>query len=142
MIKSGKYLSENEIDILKVIKEVYAQQKEMFDNHKHSVVNRIVNLNQPHIRPIVRRKASAKTEFGAKVEISVVEAYVRIEKLSLDAYNECDSLIGIVENFKSRTGKYPERVLVYKIYRNRKNLSFCKEKNIRISGSALGELKR
>lgn len=47
---------DKEIDILKVIKEVYAQQKEMFDNHKHSVANRIVNLNQPHIRPIVRGK--------------------------------------------------------------------------------------
>jgi ribosomal protein S1 len=127
MIKSGRCLSEKEIDILKVIKEVYAQQKEMFDNHKHSVANRIVNLNQPHIRLIVRGKANAKTEFGAKVEIIVVDGYVRVEKLSWDAYNECDSLIEIVENFKTRTGKYPERVLVDKIYRNRKNLNFCKK---------------
>ena len=114
----------------------------MFDNHKHSVANRIVNLNQPHVRPIVRGKASAKTEFGAKVEISVVDGYVRVEKLSRDAYNECDSLIGIVENFKTRTGKYPERVLVDKIYRNRKNLNFCKENHIRISGPALGRPKK
>lgn len=142
MVKSGRYLSENEIDILKVIKEVYDQQKEMFDNHKHSVANRIVNLNQPHVRPIVRGKASAKTEFGAKVEISVIDGYVRVEKLSWDAYNECDSLMGIVENFKTRTGKYPERVLVDKIYRNRKNLNFCKEKHIRISGPALGRPKK
>lgn len=142
MIESGKCLSEKEIDILNVIKEVYLQQKEMFDNHKHSVANRIVNLKQPHIRPIVRGKASAKTEFGAKVEISVIDGYVRVEKLSWDAYNECDSLIGIVENFKSRTGKYPERVLVDKIYRNRKNLNFCKENHIRISGPALGRPKK
>jgi ribosomal protein S1 len=84
-------------------------------------------LNQPHIRLIVRGKANAKTEFGAKVEIIVVDGYVRVEKLSWDAYNECDSLIEIVENFKTRTGKYPERVLVDKIYRNRKNLNFCKK---------------
>lgn len=59
----------------------------MFDNHKHSVSNRIVNLNKPHIRPIVRGKSSNKTEFGAKVEISVTDGYVRVEKLSWDAYN-------------------------------------------------------
>ena len=142
MVESGKCLSEKEMEILKIITEVYTQQKEMYDNHKHSVANRIVNLNQPHIRPIVRGKASAKTEFGAKVEISVVDGYVRVEKLSWDAYNECDSLIDIVENFKNRTGRYPERVLVDKIYRNRKNLSYCKENNIRISGPALGRPKK
>lgn len=142
MVESGKCLSEKEMEILKIVTEVYTQQKEMFDNHKHSVANRIVNLNQPHIRPIVRGKASAKTEFGAKVEISVVDGYVRVEKLSWDAYNECDSLIDIVENFKNRTGRYPERVLVDKIYRNRKNLSYCKENNIRISGPALGRPKK
>lgn len=142
MVKSGKCVSKKETEILKIVNEVYTQQKEMFDNHKHSVANRIVNLNQPHIRPIVRGKASAKTEFGAKVEISVVYGYVRVEKLSWDAYNECDSLIDIVENFKNRTGRYPERVLVDKIYRNRKNLSYCKENNIRISGPALGRPKK
>lgn len=142
MVKLGKCLSKKETEILKLVTEVYTQQKEMFDNHKHSVANRIINLNQPHIRPIVRGKASAKTEFGAKVEISVVDGYVRVEKLSWDAYNECDSLIDIVENFKKRTGRYPERVLVDKIYRNRKNLSYCKENNIRISGPALGRPKK
>ena len=142
MVESGKCLSEKEMEILKIVNEIYTEQKEMFDNHKHSVANRIVNLNQPHIRPIVRGKASAKTEFGAKVEISVVDGYVRVEKLSWDAYNECDSLIDIVENFKGRTGGCPERVLVDKIYRNRKNLSYCKENNIRISGPALGRPKK
>lgn len=71
-----------------------------------------------------------------------IDGYVRVEKLSWYAYNECDRLIRIVENFKSRTGKYPERVLVDKIYRNRKNLNFCKESHIRISGTALVRPKK
>lgn len=65
----------------------------MFDNPKYSAVNRIVNLNQSHAGPIVSGKTSAKTEFGVKVEISVVDGHVRVEKLSWDSYNECDSLI-------------------------------------------------
>ena len=53
--------------------------------------NRIISLNQPYIRPIVRGKASDKTGFGAKVEISVVDGYVYVLKLSWDAYNKYDT---------------------------------------------------
>ena len=43
----------------------------MYDNHTHSVSDRIISLNQPWIRPIVRGKAKASVEFGAKL-ISVL----------------------------------------------------------------------
>jgi IS5 family transposase len=46
-----------------------------------------------------------------------------------------------MERFKLRTGKYPERVLADKIYRNRENLRCCKEHHIDISGPALGRPK-
>ena len=49
-----------------------------------------------------------------------------IEKQSFDAYNESDVLIGAIERYEQREGYYPELVLVDKIYRNRKNLGFCK----------------
>ena len=48
----------------------------------------------------------------------------------------------MIEKFKERTGHYPERVLADKIYRNRDNLSFCKQHNIRLSGPALGRPKK
>ena len=66
----------------------------------------------------------------------------RIEKLSFDAYNECDVLIGAIENCQKRTGRYPKRVLADKIYRNRKSLAYCKMKGIRLSGPALGRPKK
>ena len=65
-----------------------------------------------------------------------------MEKLSWDAYNECESLIPIIEAYKARSGFYPERILVDKIYRNRQNLSYCKQHNIRITGPALGRPKK
>jgi len=46
-------------------------------------------------------------------------------------------LIGTIENYRGRTGHYPERVLVDQIYRNRANRAYCKEHGIRISGQAL-----
>ena len=66
----------------------------------------------------------------------------RLEKLSFDAYNEEDVLIIAIENYRKRTGHYPERVLVDQIYRNQKNRAYCKSKNIRISGKALGRPKK
>lgn len=34
--------------------------------------SRIVNISQPHVHPMVRDKAKASVEFGAKVAISLV----------------------------------------------------------------------
>ncbi len=51
-------------------------------------------------------------------------------------------MIEAIERYKQRTGSYPERVLADKIYRNRDNLKYCKEWNIRLSGPALGRPKK
>ena len=66
----------------------------------------------------------------------------RLEKQSFEAYNESDVLIGAIENYRERTGHYPERILADKIYRNRNNLAYCKLHNIRLSGPALGRPRK
>lgn len=66
----------------------------------------------------------------------------RIEKISFDAYNESDVLIAAVERYFERTGHYSERILADKIYRNRNNLAYCKERGIRLSEPARGRLKK
>ena len=102
-----------------------------------------MSISQPYIRSIVRGKAKAPVEFGAKLDLSIDEKGIaRLERLSFDAYNESDVLITAVENYKSRIGHYPERVLVDQIYRNRSNRAFCTEHGIRISGPALGRPKK
>ena len=109
----------------------------------HSVPERIVSIDQPYIRPIVRGKAATPTEFGAKMDLSLDEnGMARLEKLSYEAYNESDVLIGAIERYAEREGHYPERVLVDQIYRTRKNLSFCKEQGIRMSGPLLGRPRK
>ena len=126
-----------------ILEKLYSQQQYMFDNKTHSVEDRIVSISQPYIRPIVRGKAKSPVEFGAKLDLSVDETGMcRIEKLSFDAYNESAVLETAIENYRERTGHYPERVLVDQIYRNRKNIAFCKSKNIRISGTPLGRPKK
>ena len=52
----------------------------------------IVSIYQPHLRPIVRGKAKAKVEFGAKIGASIVNGYTYVDHLSWDAYNESSDL--------------------------------------------------
>ena len=142
MISTGKEIPIKFKEKFSTIQIIYTQQKEMYDNHNHSVKDRIVSLSQPWIRPIVRGKAKAKVEFGVKLDISVCDGWTRLERHSFDAYNESTGLQDMIEQYKKRTGHYPERVLADKIYRNRDNLSYCKQRNIRLSGPALGRPKK
>lgn len=142
-LADGVELTKKQAYRLCVVRQVYAQQLYMNENKVHAVADRIVSISQPYIRPIVRGKAAAPVEFGAKLDLSIDEnGMARLEKLSFDAYNESDVLIGTIDRYRERTGHYPERVLVDKIYRNRTNLAFCKQHGIRISGPSLGRPKK
>lgn len=127
---------------LLVISELYRQQQEMYNKRSHSVEDRIVSLSQPHVRPIVRGKVNASVEFGAKIAISLVDGYARMEKLSWDNFNESMTLKAAVEAYVQRYGCYPEAILADQIYRNRENLRFCKQNGIRLSGPSLGRPKK
>ena len=142
MLTAGKCLTDRQKERFKTIRKVYEQQKYMYENNCHSIPDRIVSLSQPYLRPIVRGKAKAAVEFGAKLDISVCDGWTRLEKVSFDAYNESKNLPEMLERYKQRTGHYPSRVLADKIYRNRENLRYCKERDIRLSGPALGRPKK
>lgn len=131
-------LSKRHQELLTTIKTVLEQQQTMYKTRSHRVEERIVNLYQPHVRPIVRGKAGTPVEFGAKVALSLENGYNRIEKLSWDPFNESGTLIESVENYKKRCGHYPEAVLADQIYRNRANLAYCQKHQIRLSGPRLG----
>ena len=88
----GKNLSSRRTERLDTIRAVYEQQKYMYDNRTHSVPDRIVSVSQPFVRPIVRGKAGKPVEFGAKLDISVVDGWTRLECCSFDAYNEAGNL--------------------------------------------------
>ena len=125
------------------IRKLYEQQRYRYDNKTHQVSDRIVNLSQPYIRPIVRGKAKSPVEFGAKYDVSVDEkGHARLEKISFTPYNEGSVLKDAVERYRKRTGHYPERILADRIYRTRANLQYSKEHGIRMSGPKLGRPKR
>ena len=78
-------------------------------------------------------------EFGEKYDVSIDEnGYAGREKVSFEPYNESTIFQDVIERYRKRTGRYPERVLVDQIYRTRKNRQYCKEREVRMPGLKLG----
>lgn len=126
-----------------VIRIVYDQQKEMYDNRSKRCADRIVSISQPHVRPIVRGKAGKSVEFGAKLSASLNEdGLARIDAIRWDAFNESGDLITQVEAYKERHGYYPAVVLADNIYGTRDNRDYCKKSGIRFGVKPLGRPKK
>ena len=136
--KTHLKVEERVANLLNTITTLYEQQLYMYENRVHTVPDRIVSISQPWVRPIVRGKAHANTEFGAKLHISMVDGYAKIERLSFDAYNEATDFFSAVEGYRQEHGCYPQRILADKIYRNRETISWCKAQGIQLTGPALG----
>lgn len=131
-------LKPKEQKYLMVLHTVYLQQEEMHRTHTKRIDDRIVNIHQPHVRPIVRGKEKSKVEFGSKLQVSVVKGFTFIDHLSWDAFNEGQYLKISVEKYKSRFGFYPKEVLADQIYCNRENRKWLKELNIKLMAKPLG----
>lgn len=123
---------------LLVISEVYRQQKEMYDTKTNRVDGRIVSISQPHIRPIVRGKDHSPTEFGAKVALALVGGYAFITEIAWENIAEASLLTQAAEQYKRMFGFYPKVIIGDRVYANRENREWCKERYIRLSGPRLG----
>ena len=141
LIASGAALSGLKIHWwrkLLVISELHRQQSILLYSKTRSMPDRIVNLVQSHIRPMMRGKAKAAVEFGAKISVSVKNGFAFLHRISWDPYNESEDLIPQAKKYKQAHGCYPERICADRIYINTKNRNFCARNNIRLSGKRLG----
>ena len=135
-------LTKKEQKNLEVIKKLHEQQKWMYENNKRSIEKRIVSIEQPYIRPLVRGKTGRAVEFGAKISISYMDGYVFLDQISWENFNESTYLQKQVEKYYEYMGYDPESIHVDKIYRTRDNRKYCQEKGIRLSGPPLGRPKK
>lgn len=126
-----------DLRILWATRLVYDQQLQMHHENSQRISDRIVSIYQPYVRPIVRGKAKAKVEFGAKLDISLQDGYAFIETLSWDAFNECNDLQSAAENYKKRYGYYPANIIADAIYHTSVNKKWCTGNQIKLIGKAL-----
>jgi len=134
-------LSKRDKRLLQNIRKIYQQQLWMRENKK-SHPNRIVSVYQEYVRPIVRGKARHNTEFGAKINVSEVNGFCRIDRLNWEAYNESVDIKLQVYNYYNTYNCFPAELLADRIYLTRENRKFLKELNIKIYGKPLGRPKQ
>lgn len=113
---------------LTAVKEVKRQQQDLMN--KKEVKHRIVSIDRPYLRPIVRGKENKRVEFGAKVNNIQIGGISFIEHHSFEAFNEGVRLKECIEYQESLTGIAVKRVGADTIYGNNENRKFCTERGI------------
>jgi IS5 family transposase len=121
-----------------VLQTLYEQQSYMYQNKTHTVADRIVSISQPHVRPMVRGKKTQNVEFGAKINVSLVNGFAYIERLSWDAFNEGTEMLNCIKNYVRKFKVLPKRILADKIYCNRANRQLIKDYGIELRAKPLG----
>jgi IS5 family transposase len=91
---------------------------------------------------MIRGKARAAVEFGAKISVSARNGFALLHRISWDPYNEAEDLIAQAKKYKQENGCYPEGICADRICLNTKNRNFCTRNNIRLSGKRLGRPPR
>ena len=122
------HLSAEQDKRIMAIKEVHRQQTDHFN--KKEVKHRIVSIDRPYIRPIVRGKENKRVEFGAKVNNIQVDGISFIEHHSFEAFNEGTRLKQCVAYQESLTGVKVTRIGMDTIYANNENRKYCTERDI------------
>lgn len=130
-----KLLTSREKGDLDIITKMYRQQKNHFHSKdcRESIPNRIVSINKPYVRPIVRGKEVKTVEFGARVNIILVDGLSFIEKLSFNAFNEGTRLVHCLKMYKRLFGVDVKKVGGDTGYASTENRDYCKENKIQTS---------
>ena len=140
IIENG--ISYKEMRQLWIIQVVNEQQRGMYNAKTNRCDDRIVSIDQPHVRPIKRGKQGRKVEFGSKLGIAVMDGFTKVGTLSWNAYNEASDLIPHVQAYKELYGYYPDLVQVDKIYGTHENRNWCKTRKIRMTVTDIGPSKK
>jgi transposase, IS5 family len=130
--------SNKEKKILDTVKTVYEQQHELLYGSSEKITHRIVSLNKPYIRPIVRGKEIKPVEFGAKVHKVQVSGISFIEHISYEAFNEGTRLKQSVALHQKYFGKLSQ-LGADGIYATNENRRYCSKLGIATSFRAKGK---
>jgi len=137
--KQGKKITKKVKDKFEVVRKVYQQQDEMYRQKVNRIKDRIVSLQRPWTRPIVRGKTGPKSvEFGPKASLSYVDGFVFLDHLCSENFPEAARVGAQLEQYETLFGQKPSYVVADKIYGNRDNRRLLKKEEIRDAFQPLG----
>jgi hypothetical protein len=123
---------------LNTITKVKEQQWQLHFGKQATVPNRIVSLHKPYVRPIVRGKEVKPVEFGAKVNMLLVDGISFIEHFSYDNFNEGTRLQSTI-HLQQRYFGACHQMGADAIYGTNHNRSYCTQNNIATSFTPKGK---
>jgi len=131
----ARLFSDRQLAKTETMTGICRQQRERHEsgNAKESIPDRIVSVNKPYIRPIVRDKERKRVEFGAKCNNIQIDGISFIEKLSFNAFNEGTRLEHCVSLAERLFGEKIAKIGGDCIYSGNKNRSFSSERGIETS---------
>jgi len=130
-LSAGQY---NRLDTINTVKE---QQWKHYFGKEARVPDRIVSLHKPYVRPIVRGKEVKPVEFGAKVNMLLVDGISFIEHFSFDNFNEGTRLQSTIHLQRKYFGACYQ-IGADAIYATNKNRKYCTKNEIATSFVAKG----
>ena len=130
-------LSLRQCNRLATIAAVKEQQWRLHFGKQATVPGRIVSLHKPYVRPIVRGKEVKPVEFGAKVNMLLVDGISFIEHLSYDNFNEGTGLQSTI-HLQQRYFGACHQMGADAIYATNANRSYCTKNNVATSFVAKG----
>ena len=133
--KAETLLTAREKGNLEIITKMYRQQKNHFQikDCRESIPDRILSINKPYVRPIVRGKESKNVEFGAKVNNILVDGISFIEKLSFNPFSEGTRLKHCTTLHRRLFGVDVKKIGGDTGYAGTDNRDYCKENGIQTS---------
>jgi len=135
----GLKIEQKILDRLSVVRTVYEQQTEMYRQKKNRVKDRVVSLQRPWTRPIVRGKTGDKAvEFGPKAALFCVDGFAFLDHLSSDNFAEAGRIEAQITQYEDFFGHKPLYIAADKIYGNRENRQLLKDQKIRDAFEPLG----
>ena len=128
-------LDARERQTMDIVTRVYRQQHNHFrsGDSRESIPDRIVSVNKPYVRPIVRGKEVKNVEFGAKCNNIQVDGLSFIEKLSFNAFSEGTRLPHCITMHRRLFGVDVKRIGGDTSYAGTANRDLCKENGIQTS---------
>ncbi len=91
-----------------IAKQIYSQQCALYQGEK--IKDRIVSFHRPNIRPIFRGKAKKKTEFGPKVQTSLMGKALIIGKISYNNFHDGHGTKEAIEAMQKKDYSIKEQI--------------------------------
>jgi len=132
LTKYKAVLSAGQFNRLSTNIKLKEQQWQLHFGKEATVPNRIVSLHKPYVRPIVRGKEVKPVEFGAKVNMLLVDGISFIEHFSFDNFNEGTRLQSTI-HLQQRYFGACHQMGADAIYATNENRSYCTKNNIATS---------